>query len=74
MARIVTSLASLTLCLSFASAHPGHGGVTSEPVNSWTHYATEPLHVIPVLLVVGGCVACVAYARRNAERQEVKIG
>jgi hypothetical protein len=35
-------------------AHPGHGH--TDP-GSWTHYLTEPVHVIPLALAVGAVVA-----------------
>jgi hypothetical protein len=42
-------------------AHPGHGHTDPE---SWTHYFTEPVHVIPLALAVGAAVATGWLGRR----------
>lgn len=53
-----------------ANAHEGHGVV--EPGNSLRHYLTEPLHVIPLLLLAGIVIFLVRSLRkgqRNRKRQ-----
>jgi hypothetical protein len=48
----------LTLALL---AHPGHGHTAPE---SWTHYLTEPVHVIPFALAAGAVVTGAWLGRR----------
>jgi hypothetical protein len=50
-----------------AEAHEGHGVV--EPGNSLRHYLTEPLHVVPLLLVVAFVVLLVRALRRGKKNR-----
>ena len=59
-----------TLCIgSTAAAHPGHGA----PVEAWSlaHHLIEPIHVVPMLLVlvVAGSIASLLRHRRGAVRR-----
>jgi hypothetical protein len=62
MALLVVALATLP-----AFAHPGHGRDGGS--NSLTHYATEPVHIAPVVfaLVAGAAMAgLIIWLRRKA--------
>jgi hypothetical protein len=48
----------LTLALL---AHPGHGHTDPE---SWTHYLTEPIHVVPLALAASAVVVGTFFGRR----------
>jgi hypothetical protein len=50
-----------------AEAHEGHGVV--EPGNSLRHYLTEPLHVVPLLLVAAFVVLLVRALRRGKKNR-----
>lgn len=56
---------------SVAMAHPGHG--TTEPA-SVAHYAFEPLHAVPaiVLLLSFGASALVVRRRRKSATKSVR--
>jgi hypothetical protein len=56
---------NLATLLAFLAAHPGHGHTDPE---SWTHYLTEPAHVIPLALAVGSIVAVGWFGRRLLAR------
>jgi len=43
---VAISLAMAITCPGIASAHPGHGQTGDG--NSLLHYATSPLHILPV--------------------------
>jgi hypothetical protein len=45
--------------------HPGHGH--TDPA-SWTHYLTEPVHVIPLALAAGAVVSTFWFGRRLLAR------
>ncbi len=49
-ASLISMFAASTFATGSALAHPGHG--TTDP-GSLLHYLTEPVHVLPVALVVG---------------------
>jgi putative copper export protein len=51
---------------AIAFAHPGHGA--SEP-DSWLHYLTEPVHVIPLAIAVSLAVITGLAWRRLRARQ-----
>ena len=50
-----------------AEAHEGHGVV--EPGNSLRHYLTEPLHVVPLLLVAAFVVLLLRALRRGKKNR-----
>ena len=43
-------------------AHPGHG--TTSP-SSWSHYLTEPVHVVTLVAAIVAIVALAVALRRN---------
>ena len=45
--RIVLTWIAFVSLTTIGSAHPGHGSKTSG--DSFIHYATSPVHVLPVL-------------------------
>ena len=49
---------------ALALAHPGHG--ETDP-GSWTHYLTEPVHVI-VLAAVVAVIAAIGWRRSRVRR------
>ena len=49
------ALASLVLFNRLVLAHPGHG--TSDP-SGLPHYVTEPVHLVPLVIVAGAVVLC----------------
>ena len=66
MSRIVARFVvggGILLNGQFAWAHPGHGTSDSQ---SLTHFVTEPLHVVPAILLVSGiALALLAYRRHR---------
>ena len=66
MQMIAVTLA-LTATL-VADAHEGHGIV--EPGNSLRHYLTEPLHVIPLLLIAGIVIFLVRSLRKGRRNRK----
>ena len=49
MKKVALALGATELVMtSAAAAHPGHGLAAG----GWLHYATEPLHIAPLALVV----------------------
>lgn len=64
--RAIVVMLAMTAAM-VAEAHEGHGVV--EPGNSLRHYLTEPLHVIPLLLVAGFVVLLVRALRRGKKNR-----
>lgn len=60
MAMVVAATSAATVL-----AHPGHGVTDPETP---AHYVLEPVHAIPVLLLVAACVM-VGIRRRAANRR-----
>jgi hydrogenase/urease accessory protein HupE len=64
----VKTLAALfvTAVPAAAFAHPGHGATTTEP-ESWTHYLTEPVHLVGIvaLAAISIGVAGVVWRRQR---------
>jgi hypothetical protein len=52
----------MTIFALLSAAHPGHG--LTEP-SSWQHYIVEPVHAVPVLLVIAAAIALVVAVARG---------
>ncbi|MFV0446035.1 MAG: hypothetical protein ACK5Q5_20860 [Planctomycetaceae bacterium] len=63
MSRILVIVAALCALPSTVLAHPGHGETAPD---SLTHYAFEPVHLLPVVTLLA--VAMVAWAVRHWKR------
>lgn len=61
-------LAILLLLPSIAFAHPGHG--TTAPT-SWSHYLTEPVHVVPLALAIVAVAIVALCVRHEARRRRL---
>lgn len=63
-----TQLAALLVFVpNLALAHPGHGETAPE---SWTHYLTEPMHVLSLAMTVSLIVGAGVLRRRRRPRTE----
>ena len=60
---LVAALCSLAPATAFA--HPGHGHTDPD---SWRHYLTEPVHVIPLAVLAVIAVVAVMALRSRARR------
>lgn len=58
-------LASLSITFAnVAFAHPGHGTGESAGGQSWWHFVSEPIHLLPLLLVAALGFAALRLANR----------
>jgi hypothetical protein len=64
MKQLILTAAALMCVAGTAWAHPGHG--VTDP-DTPAHYVVEPLHAIPVLVLIGG-VALALYRIRSSRR------
>ncbi len=62
MSRVAMPLFFFATLTGVATAHPGHGN--HRDGNSLFHYATSPIHLLP-LLAVAVVVACLAFCFRG---------
>lgn len=60
---VVAALCSLVPATAFA--HPGHGHTDPD---SWQHYLTEPVHVIPLALLAAIAIVAVMAVRSRVRR------
>ena len=64
MKRLLLAAAMLACAAGNAWAHPGHGVTDPETP---AHYVIEPVHALPVLVLIAAC-ALVAYRIRSGRR------
>lgn len=63
--RIVLTLIALASLPALGVAHPGHGD--SRDGNSFLHYVTSPLHLLPVLVAAIFLAGLLLLVRRSAD-------
>jgi hypothetical protein len=64
MKRLALAAAVMVYVAECAWAHPGHGMTDPETP---AHYVIEPVHAVPVLILIAAC-ALVAYLARFGRR------
>ncbi|MCA9033064.1 MAG: hypothetical protein KDA66_19750 [Planctomycetaceae bacterium] len=65
-ARVLWGVVLIVATSGVVMAHPGHGTGESTGV---AHYATEPVHVLPIVLVAAVCGLGWMYLDRAAKRR-----
>ncbi len=70
MSRFAMPLLFFASLPGVAAAHPGHGN--HRDGNSFLHYATSPIHLLP-LLAAAVVVACLAFCFRSLIGKAARI-
>lgn len=65
IAAILPAAAVALISATPLMAHPGHGNI---PADQPAHYVFEPVHAVPLLLIVGAVAGVVTYMRRAKQR------
>lgn len=65
---LVAALCSLVPATAFA--HPGHGHTDPD---SWQHYLTEPVHVIPLALLAAIVIVAIMGLRARVRRGSASL-